>query len=610
MARANLRKRRKKNTAPPTVVIPAQNLPSTPDNEYTYDNLDRVTQAEYLVGVQTVDEEFTYDDLGNRTSVELRDDNTETYAVNNLTNRYNETTGGPYDIELEYDDAGNMTTDHNNYEYLYDYENRLVKITDGVYNIAEYTYDALGRRIEMKVYDNGEVDSVTRYYYNNNWQVLAETDYDSTGPTETQLRDYIYGNYIDEVLIMTDDSDAKHYYGHDHIFSVVTLIEPDGDVEERYEYDAYGKPTISNAGFTQTYDTSQFGNPYMFTSRCVDSLDSDDLQLQYNRNRYYDYHTGRWLTHDPLGIVPNGYVGNTAFIPTVQYGESRNIYEYVQSNPVLLVDARGLKNYKIGMYEPGISFPNPPGWIHQYSTEDGWGSLQPPTKKDRELHKDMLGYATSKIINDLLPNSSRLLRHYLENSGSTSHINTTGGNSSLLASSKSASDNFINEINDAMNFVEGNADSVNADSCKGGACKIKESNESSSFFITSQAWSDGKIPKSESLDWHFAINKYRYMGRGRVTPMPSCEYKMQFHYYVYDRYDWNPGDVFDLYIRKIKSDDMNRLHLVGLARNFNVWGAANLTITWKKGIDLKREHLIHLVQKNNWSLPGNIRLIW
>jgi hypothetical protein len=95
MARANLRKRRKKNTAPPTVVIPAKSLPSTPYNEYTYDNLDRVTQAEYLVGVQTVDEEFTYD---------------------------------------------------------------------------------------------------------------------SSGPTETQLRDYIYGNYIDEVLIMTDDSDAEHYY--------------------------------------------------------------------------------------------------------------------------------------------------------------------------------------------------------------------------------------------------------------------------------------------------------------------------------------------------------------------------------------------------------------
>jgi len=187
---------------------------------------------------------------------------------------------------------------------------------------------------------------VTRYYYNNNSTSLAETDYDSSGPTETQLRDYIYGNYIDEVLIMTDDSDAEHYYGHDHIFSVVALIEDDGDVEERYEYDAYGKPEISNADFTQTYDASQFGNPYMFTSRRVDSLDSDDLQLQYNRNRYYDYHTGRWLSHDPLGVTPNGYLANSTLEPKKQYRYGTNLYEYVKSIPSILIDPFGLWHYK------------------------------------------------------------------------------------------------------------------------------------------------------------------------------------------------------------------------------------------------------------------------
>ena len=33
------------------------------------------------------------------------------------------------------------------YEYYYDYENRLVRVTDGSSTIAEYDYDALGRRI-------------------------------------------------------------------------------------------------------------------------------------------------------------------------------------------------------------------------------------------------------------------------------------------------------------------------------------------------------------------------------------------------------------------------------------------------------------------------------
>ena len=40
--------------------------------------------------------------------------------------------------------------------------------------VAEYTYDALGRRIEKK--DIVDSSKTTRYYYNNGWQVLTETD--------------------------------------------------------------------------------------------------------------------------------------------------------------------------------------------------------------------------------------------------------------------------------------------------------------------------------------------------------------------------------------------------------------------------------------------------
>jgi len=48
------------------------------------------------------------------------------------------------------------------------------------------------------------------------------------------------------------------------------------------------------------------------------------LKIQYNRNRYYDYYAGRWLTHDPLG-----------------YHDGMNLYEYVQSNPINLADPFG-----------------------------------------------------------------------------------------------------------------------------------------------------------------------------------------------------------------------------------------------------------------------------
>ena len=95
-----------------------------PANGFTYDTLDRLTQADYLVGVLTEDEQFTYDSLGNRTNVNLRGGTDEVYAHNNV-NEYT-TIGGN---SLTHDAAGNMTGCNLDYTYEYDYENRLNKIT-------------------------------------------------------------------------------------------------------------------------------------------------------------------------------------------------------------------------------------------------------------------------------------------------------------------------------------------------------------------------------------------------------------------------------------------------------------------------------------------------
>ncbi|KPK74646.1 MAG: hypothetical protein AMJ79_13515, partial [Phycisphaerae bacterium SM23_30] len=117
---------------------------ASPDNDYTYDDLDRLTQVDYHNGE---DEQFDYDKLGNRESVTLRDDSEEDYAVNYLTNRYDNDQGE--DIVCEYDDAGNTIVDPNGYQYTYDYENRIIEIKDkDNTSIVEYAYDALGRRIQ------------------------------------------------------------------------------------------------------------------------------------------------------------------------------------------------------------------------------------------------------------------------------------------------------------------------------------------------------------------------------------------------------------------------------------------------------------------------------
>ena len=142
--------------------------------------------------------------------------------------------------------------------------------------LVEYSYDALGRRIERK--DCVTAANTRRYYYNYNWQVLNE--YDAAGTPALKKR-YIYGNYIDEVLYMYDaDADEDYYYAHDHLYSATALLDDSAAVVERIEYNAYGQADVTIISGSGT------GNEYLFTGRRLDILDTNgSLKVYYYRNR-------------------------------------------------------------------------------------------------------------------------------------------------------------------------------------------------------------------------------------------------------------------------------------------------------------------------------------
>ncbi|MCK4292071.1 MAG: hypothetical protein KAY65_02655 [Planctomycetes bacterium] len=345
---------------------------SDPCTDFTYDDLSRLTQVDY--GIEDNNEIFTIDDLGNRDNVNIRDGNDVDYSIDNLTNRYNSVGGNT----LIYDAADNLIKDHNGYEYKYDYENRITKITkSGPTTVAEFAYDALGRRIKKR---DSIADTNNIYFYNPDWQVIC--DYNDAGVFQ---RWFAYGNYVDEVLITSDSTDPAYYrwYVHDHLYSPVALAKWTG-VVERYEYDAYGNCYILEPNFAPDPDgKSDYGNPYLFTGRRVDILDANSLKIQYNRNRYYDQCTGRWLTHDPLGIVPPGDPHRNLFRPLGQYGDGANLYEYGNTDPILNHDPWGLARKKV--WEGTI-------YWSAFKPKDDWNKANNPRMRYKvEMWWDCIG---------------------------------------------------------------------------------------------------------------------------------------------------------------------------------------------------------------------------
>jgi len=318
-----------------------------PYNTFQYDGLDRITNVQYLSNQNDV-EAFSMDDLGSRTGANTQRDGVFTYnsASPNLTNRYTSIYDGQTTHNLAYDAAGNLTADKDGYQYVYDYENRVVSISklwgETEVPVADYVYDALGRRIQRTVYREGNLYYTDRFYYNDSWQYLMKEMY---WPGDDPVCvNFVYGNYIDELLLCQNGISSRYYYLHDHLYSPAAAISSSGTILERYEYDVYGNQRI----FDNSWQTRAYSWFYSFglTGREIDMLDWDTndtphLQHMHYRHRDYSPFMGRFIQQDPLGINPVGGTQNS-YNPLGQYIQGLNIYEYVQSSPLLKTDPYGL----------------------------------------------------------------------------------------------------------------------------------------------------------------------------------------------------------------------------------------------------------------------------
>jgi RHS repeat-associated protein len=245
-----------------------------------------------------------------------------------------------------YDANGNTTssliTDHGslgtNASDIYSFDNKLIRRTTADGKTIDLTYNPDGHRLTKFITQNGLTQRLVHYLTDANnptgyAQVIEEKD--PLEASNNQLNKvHLYGHDLISSLI-TDHSaliTEPIFYTYDGLGSVRSISNATGDLQETYDYDAYGtliglnKRNASTGGL-ESLNTENFNlatSSYLFTGEQYDS----DLQMYFLRARYLNTNTGRFHSQDT-------YEGNN--------GEPLTLHKYLYcgSNPISNIDPSG-----------------------------------------------------------------------------------------------------------------------------------------------------------------------------------------------------------------------------------------------------------------------------
>jgi RHS repeat-associated protein len=261
-------------------------------SNYAYDSIYQLKSA--MQGATTT-ESYTYDAVGNR----LTDLGSTSWSYN-TSNELNATPSVTY----TFDSNGNtktQVTSAGTTTYNWDFENRLISaVLPGTAGTVTFQYDPFGRRVYKS---SSSATSVFAYDGN---ELLEETN--SSGSVVAR---YAQDLAIDAPLAMLRGS-ATSFYQADGVGSVTSLSNGAGALSQTYTFDSFGNQTASSGSFT---------NPFRYTAREFDT----ETSFYFNRARYYDPASGRFINEDLIG-----------------FGGGGNFYRYVHNDPTGLTDPMGL----------------------------------------------------------------------------------------------------------------------------------------------------------------------------------------------------------------------------------------------------------------------------
>ena len=258
---------------------------------YQYDALNQLQRVDY----PAYSEELFYDKAGNRAR-RLVGGEEELYQYD-PRNRLMALTRGGVTAPFQYDNAGNLLQD-DKARYSYDAFNRTVKVETFDGNVQVNRYDAEGLRHEME--ENGRL---VRFIFHKG-EAVAEQEENSN------VIRLIRGS---ELIARSSDSESARTYYHyasDEMGSTTHIVDEQGNVHNRYAYDAWGKIEVKEEAVP---------NRFTYYGQQIDPI----TQQYYLRARFYNPVIGRFTQEDTYR------------------GDGLNLYAYCANNPVYYVDPSG-----------------------------------------------------------------------------------------------------------------------------------------------------------------------------------------------------------------------------------------------------------------------------
>lgn len=207
----------------------------------------------------------------------------------------------------------------------YDAWNRLIEVKDeNGKRVAAYDYDALGRRVLKRRYQNGQLAETRFFYYSHDWRLLEEWHQSPSQPMPKAAVQYAWGLRGPDDLVhrrRLHVSPAEQLTPlQDELSSTKVLFDTSGNIKERYYFTPHGRPAVFAPTGDDPLASSQYDWNILFSGYYYDS----ETGLYHVRRRMYHPTLGTWLQPDPAG-----------------YADGPNLYLYGRGSPVTFNDPSG-----------------------------------------------------------------------------------------------------------------------------------------------------------------------------------------------------------------------------------------------------------------------------